>query len=70
MPGTIWTKNKEHVPTRHVARAVEDKLRDVSGIAAPGMPRKVLAHLLALVTTDRVETSSNETDPEPTYRLR
>ena len=26
MPGTIWTKNKEHVPTRHVARAVEDKL--------------------------------------------
>src|SRR3546814_19960013 len=39
MPGTIWTKTKEHVPTRHVARAVEDKLRDVSDIAAPGMPR-------------------------------
>lgn len=39
MPDTIWTKNKEHVPTRHVARAVEDKLREVSGIAAPGMPR-------------------------------
>ncbi|WP_231292907.1 MULTISPECIES: hypothetical protein [Sphingopyxis] len=27
------------MPTRHVARAVEDKLREVSGIAAPGMPR-------------------------------
>lgn len=39
MPGTIWTKNKGHVPTRHVARAIEDKLRDVSGIAVPGMPR-------------------------------
>jgi hypothetical protein len=27
------------VPARHVARAIEDKLREVSGIAVPGMPR-------------------------------
>ena len=27
------------MPARHVARAIEDKLREVSGIAVPGMPR-------------------------------
>src|SRR3546814_7189971 len=28
-----------HVPMRHVARLLQDKPRDVRGIAVPGMPR-------------------------------
>lgn len=43
---------------------------DTPAALYPLARESLLAHLLALVTTDRVETSSNDTDPEPSYRLR